>query len=332
MTTAMKRRQFIALLGGAAASSTSFRCMARAQQSAMPVIGFLRSTTLADSGYIVAAFREGLKEAGFVEGENVKVEYRYADNQKERLTAMALDLVREGVAVIVGNFEAARAAKQATTTTPIVFAFGGDPVQGGLVATLNRPGGNITGVTSLNSTLGAKRLELLHELVPNAATLAMLVNPGSRTTDVERTEVEAAARAMGLQIAIQNVRSEDDIKAAFEGFKRNGAGGVLVGAGAFLNSYRERVVALAAQYGLPAGYNLRDFVVDGGLISYGPSITDTYRQAAIYTARILRGVQAADLPVMQSTKFEFAINLKTAKSLGLTVPLVMQMTADEVIE
>jgi putative ABC transport system substrate-binding protein len=323
------RRKFIAAVSGMV---VAWPLAARTQQTAMPVIGFLRSTLAADSTQFVTAFRKGLKEAGFVEGQNVAIEYRWAENQLDRLPALVADLVRLPAAVIVVNAPSVPAAKDATTTVPIVFVTASDPVKDGLVASLNRPGGNVTGVTFLAGALGAKRLELLRHLVPNATIIGVLVNPSSPETEAERKDLQDAAQAIGQQLIILDVSSDHDIETAFATFVQRGVRAMLVGSGPFLTSYRERVVALATRYALPASYNLREYVVAGGLMSYGTSITDAYRQVGIYTGRILNGEKPADLPVMQSTKFEFVINLKTAKTLGLTVPPTLLALADEVIE
>jgi putative ABC transport system substrate-binding protein len=324
----VRRREFLTLLGAAAATRP---LAVRAQQS-MPVIGFLRSTSLADASRLVTAFRQGLKESGYVEGQNVALELRSAEDHADRLPALVAGLIGRQAAVIVGNHNAALAAKAVTATLPIVFVTGFDPITGGLVASLNRPGGNVTGVSFLAGVLGAKRLQLLRQLVPKARTIAMLVNPNSPDTEAERREVQAAARAVGQQLIIFDVRSDRDIETAFATFAQRGAGALLGGTGAFMFSHREWIVALAARHAIPAIYNLREFVAAGGLMSYAPSITDAYRQAGIYAGRILKGEKPADLPVMQSTKFEFVINLKTAKALGLDVPDRLLALADEVIE
>jgi putative tryptophan/tyrosine transport system substrate-binding protein len=325
----MRRRDFIKVVAG---SVVTWPLAARAQQSALPMVGFLRSTTFADVQHWVTAFRQGLKEAGFVEGQNVAIEYRSADNQPDRLPALVTDLIRQPVAVIVGNTDSVIAAKAATTTVPIVFATGSDPVRDGLVASLNRPGGNVTGVSFFSGVLGAKRLELLRQMVPRAKIIAMLVNPNTPLTEAERRDVQAAAQAIGQQLIIVDASNERDIETAFATFVQRGAGALLIGSGGFLNSKRERIAALADRYALPVSHSQREGVVAGGLMSYGPSIRDAYRQVGIYVARILKGERPADLPVIQSTKFDLVINLKTAKTLGLTVPPTLLATADEVIE
>jgi putative ABC transport system substrate-binding protein len=325
----MQRREFITLIGGAA---VAWPIGAGAQQPTMPVVGFLRSPSLADATHLVIAFRLGLKEAGFVEGQNVAIEYRSAENDRDKLTALVSDFTRRPVVVIVGDNPSALVAKAVTTTVPIVFATGGDPVSDGLVASLNRPGGNVTGVSFISGVLGPKRLELLRQLVPRAKTIAMLVNPSTAETVTERSDVQAAAQAIGQQLIILDVSSDRDIETAFATFVQRGAGALLVGTSGFMFSNRERLVALAARHALPANYFLREFVVAGGLMSYGTSITDAYRQVGIYAGRILKGEKPANLPVMQPTKFELVINLKTAKALGLTVPPTLLTSADEVIE
>ena len=325
----MKRRDLLTLIGGAAAGALPLA--ARAQQ-AMPVVGFLRSTSLAPFQSLVPAFQQGLKEAGFVVGQNVTVEYRYADNQVDRLPGLAAELLRRPVAAIAANNLGALAAKAATTTVPIVFVTGGDPVQEGLVGSLNRPGGNVTGISFFSGVLGAKRLDLLRQFVPKATTIGMLVNPNSADTDAERADVMAAAQTSGQQLIILDVGSDRDIDAAFPTFVQRRVGALLVGTGAFLSSHRTRVIALAARHAMPTMYTGRDIVAAGGLMSYGSNIADGYREAGLYTGRILKGEKPGDLPVMRSTKLELVINLKTAKALGLEFHPQLLGTADEVIE
>jgi putative ABC transport system substrate-binding protein len=323
----VKRRDFITLLGGAA---VAWPLAARAQQ--MPVIGFLRSTPSASFMHLLAAFQQGLKDEGFIDGQNVSIEQRWADNQLDRLPGLAADLVRRQVAVMVANTPAAKAAKAATQTIPIVFVTGEDPVTIGLVDSLNRPTGNLTGVVFFASGhLGTKRLELLHELVPKGAIIAVLMDPEFAT---ELPAVEAAGRALGRQllVIVMKAASERELDAAFSAIVQAGAGGLVVGGGPFFTSQRRRLVALAAQHAIPAIYDSREHVEAGGLMSYGTSLTTAYRQAGRYAGRILKGAKTSDLPVMQPTTFELVINLKTAKSLGLTVPLTLQASADEVIK
>jgi putative tryptophan/tyrosine transport system substrate-binding protein len=324
----VKRRAFIALLGGAAA----WPLAAHAQQPAMPVIGFLRSTPLASLEDLVIAFRQGLKETGFAEGQNVAIEYRYADNHVDRLPALVADLLQRQVTVIAGDNVSALAAKAASSTMPIVVVTAGDPVGSGLVASLNRPGGNVTGVSFFGGALGSKRLELLHQVAPKATTIAMLANPNTPTTEAERRDVQSAAQTTGQQLRVFDAASDRDIEAAFATIVQRGAGALLVGASAFLTSRRESIVAMAARHALPAIYVQREYATAGGLMSYGTSISDAYRQAGILAGRIVKGEKPAELPVMRSTKFEFVLNLKTAKVLGLDIPDRLLALADEVIE
>jgi putative tryptophan/tyrosine transport system substrate-binding protein len=324
----MNKRTFLWLLGGAAAWSLG----ARAQQAALPVIGLVRSTASADSAHIVRAFRQGLSKAGFDEGRNCAIEYRWANNQLDRLPALLADLLRRPVDVIVANTPAALAAKAMTQTVPIVFAGGGDPVRDGLVPSLSRPDANITGVHFFFSELGAKRLDLLRQMAPSASTIAVLVNPNHGDTEAERTDVVATGKAIGQRLLVLDVNSEPDIERAFATAIEHGAGALYVGTGAFTNSYRDRLVGLAARHGLPASYSQREAVVGGGLMSYGPSITDAYRQTGIYVGRILKGEKPADLPIMRSTTFELMLNLKTARALGLEIPDKLLALADEVVE
>jgi putative ABC transport system substrate-binding protein len=299
----------------------------------MPVIGFLRSASLADATRLIDAFRRGLREIGYVEGQNVVIEYRSAENDPDRLTALATDFARQPVAVIVGNFLSAIAAKAVTATVPIVFATGSDPVRDGLVSSLNRPGGNVTGVSFLAERLGAKRLELLRQLVPTATTVAVLTGPGSDAA-AERQDVEAAAQMISQQLNIfdVNVSTDRDIEAGFTTFAARGAAALMVIGGAFMFSNRERIISLAAQHNLPASYPLREYVSAGGLMSYAPSIAEAYRQVGVYAGRILKGEKPGDLPVMQSAKFELVLNLRTAKALGVEIPEKLLALADEVIE
>ncbi len=324
----MRRREFITLFGGAA----SWPLAARAQQPALPIVGFLRSEPLGDAMHLVAAFRAGLKEAGFIEDQNVTIELRSAGGQADRLAALVAELIHRPVAVIVANSLAAVAAATATSRVPIVFATGTDPVRDHLVTSLNHPGGNVTGVIFFASNLAAKRLELLRQLVPKATTIGALVKPNTPETEAERRDTLAAAQATGQQLLLLDASTEPEIATAFKSAVARGAGALLVGSGPFFNSQREYIVSMAARYALPAMFNIREAVAAGGLISYGTSLTDAYRQAGIYAGRILKGEKAADLPVMQPTKFELIINLKTAKALGLTVPPNLLALADEVIE
>ena len=325
----MRRREFITLFGGAAA----WPLAARAQQLAMPVIGYLNSRSRDTDTPFLAAFHRGLNETGYVEGQNLAIEYRWAEGQYERLRVLATDLVDRRVTLMAAtSTPAALAAKAATSTIPIVFTSAADPVEIGLVDSLSRPSGNTTGVNIYLSHLGAKRLELLRELVPNAAVIGMLVNPNFPDAASQTKDVEEAARKLGQQVHVVNANSEGNFNQAFATFIEMKADALLISLDSFFLSRREQLVALAARHKIPAIYFSRDFVLVGGLMSYGSDIANSYHQAGIYAGRILKGAKPGDLPVVQPTKFDLVINLKTAKALGLTVPTIMQMTADEVIE
>jgi putative ABC transport system substrate-binding protein len=324
----MRRRDFITLLGGAAA----WPLAARAQQDALPVIGFLNGASAWEYSRFVAAFRQGLTEAGSVENKNVIIEYRWAEGHYDRLPVLAADLVRRQVAVIVANSPAAVAAKATTTTIPIVFTTSADPVQLGLVASLNRPGGNLTGVTTLGAEVGSKRIELVHELIPSAAIVGLLLNPTFPDAEAQMTNMQAAARTLGLKVHAQYASSEREIDDAFATLVQRGAGALVIGIDPFFTTRSEQLAALALHYRLPTVYQYREFAEAGGLMSYGTSLSDTYRRAAVYAGRILKGAKPSDLPVQQAAKLELIINLKTARTLGLTVPLPLLGRADEVIE
>jgi putative tryptophan/tyrosine transport system substrate-binding protein len=325
----MRRREFIGLLGGVAA----WPLTVRAQQPAMPVVGLISVRSPDDSAKLIATFQDGLKEFGFIEGQNLRLEHRWADRQYDRLPSLALDLVDQRAAVLVAIANPSALAVKATVRTlPIVFGIGGDPVQLGLVASLNRPGGNITGVSFFASQLEAKRMGLLHELVPRASVVAVLVNPNNPTVDVQLREVQEAAHSLGLKLHTLNASSEREIEKAFIALVQLQAGGLLVAADSFFFSRRHQLATLADVYAVPAIYEWRDFSEAGGLASYGTDLANAYRQVGMYTGRILKGEKLADLPVMQSTKFELVINLRTAKRLGLDIPPTLLARADEVIE
>jgi putative ABC transport system substrate-binding protein len=324
----MKRREFT--IGLLLATAAAFR--ARAQQPAMPVVGFLHSSSPDTNANLLAAFRLGLKETGYVEGQNVAIEFRWADGQLDRLPALAADLVRRRVAVIVTGGISPLTAKAATATIPIVFATGGDPVAAGLVASLNRPGGNLTGVTQFTAALEAKRLELLHELVPNAAVIAVLVNPNYPDAGKQQRDVEAAAHAIGKQIYILKASTDHEIDPAFATFVEQRVGALLVASDPFFASRRDQLVALAARHAIPSIYQWREFAEAGGLMSYGTGLAEVYHLVGVYTGKILNGGKPSNLPVQQAVKVELVINLKTAKTLGLTFPLSLLGRADEVIE
>jgi len=331
MTVTIGRRELLVALGGAVAA---WPLAARAQQPSMPVIGFLHSASSDGSPERLRAFRQGLKESGFVEGENVAIEYRWADNQNDRLTELAADLVRRRVAVIAaGTIPSTFAAKAATTTIPVVFVVSEDPVKLGLVTSLARPGGNLTGINFLATELAAKRLELLRQLVPGATRIAVLVNPADAAiTDTTLREAETAARAMGLQIQVHNASSSREIEMSFANFVRERPDGLLVPSSAFFNDRRVQLALLAVLRKLPATYPFRDYAEAGGLMSYGASLRDTFRQQGVQTGRILKGAKPADLPVVQSTKYEFVINLQAARAIEVEVPNAVQLLADELIE
>jgi len=326
----MQRRQFITFLGSAAA----WPLAARAQQPALPVIGYLGAQSPAAFASRLRAFRQGLGETGYVEGRNVAIEFRWAEGQQNRLSALAADLAGRRVAVIVapGGASAALAAKSATATIPIVFEMGADPIAMGLVGSLNRPGGNLTGVSSLNVEVTPKRLEILHELVPTAAVVAVLINPTSPTADSQLRDLQAAARALGLQFHVLHAGTERDFDTVFVTLLQLRAGGLVVASDGFFGTHGEQLAALTVRHAVPAIHQSRDFSIAGGLISYGGNFVESHRQAGVYTGRILKGENPADLPVQLVTKVELFINLKAAKTLGITVPLSLLGRADEVIE
>jgi putative tryptophan/tyrosine transport system substrate-binding protein len=327
----MKRREFFMALGGAAASVPF---AARAQQPAAPVIGFLHGASPSYLGQFIDALRKGLDESGFVEGQNLAIEYRWAEGHYERLPALAAELVDRQVAVILamGGTDPARAAKAATSTIPIVFVSAADPVKTGLVASLNRPGGNVTGVSLIASALDEKKLGLLHELMPKSSVIGGLVNPNYPGAKTQADDIQEAARHLGISAIALTAGTDDEIDAAFAAATRQGAGAMLVSSDPFFNSRSGRFVAAAARHSIPVIYPQREYVGGGGLISYGPDFSDGYRNGGVYVGKILKGAKPAELPVMQPTKFELVINLKTAKTLGLTVPPTLLATADEVIE
>ena len=325
----MRRREFIIFLGGAAA----WPLAAVAQQSAIPTIGFLRSTRPDASTDLLVALRKGLKETGYVEGQNVTIEYRWAENRQERLSALAADLVRQRcVVIIAGGIDAAFAAKAATATIPIIFATGVDPLRSGLVGSFNRPGGNITGVFSVSASMEGKHLGLLREVVPTAAVIGMLVNPTSPGSERQERETQAAAQALGQQLHVFKASGERDIDNVFATLTQYRIGALLIAANALFTGQRDQLVALAARHAMPVLHYTREFAEAGGLMSYGSSLTDAYRQVGVYVGRVLKGEKPADLPIIQSSTFELVINLKTAKTLGLTVPYGLLNAADEVIE
>jgi putative ABC transport system substrate-binding protein len=326
----MRRREFITLVGGVAAAA--WPVAARGQQPAMPVIGFLHHASPDVAAGLAAAFRQGLKETGFVEGQNVRIEYRWAQGRYDLLPELAADLVRREVAVIMTNTPTSQVAKAATSTIPIVFASADDPIPLGLVASFNRPGGNATGIYFLIAALEGKRVEFLHEVVPKAGTIALLVDPNFPSAATQTLAMRQVARSLGLNLLVVTAGTERDIDTAFATLVRERAGALAVAASGFFFFHREQLVALAAHHGMPVVYPWRDAAAAGGLMSYGASPFDAYRQAGIYAGRILKGEKPADLPVQQAVKVEFVINLRSAKALGLTVPVPLLGRADEVIE
>jgi len=326
----MKRRTFITLLGGAAA----WPLAARAQQAGMPVVGYLNLGSPESDTPRLTGLRQGLNQTGYVEGRNLVIEYRWGGNQADRLPALAAELVRlQATVIVAAGLLPSLAAKSATTSIPIVFSVGADPVQLGLVASLNRPGGNITGFNSFIGELGSKALAVLHELVPNIATVGFLENPNNNLTfELTTRDVLAAAAVMGLSVQILKASTDREIDAAFASLVRARTGALLVGGDPFFNSRFEQISALAARHGIPTMCPLREFAVTGGLISYGPSVTEQYRQVGLYTGRILKGERPADLPVQEPTKYELVLNLKTARALGIEIPMTLLARADEVIE
>jgi putative ABC transport system substrate-binding protein len=327
----MRRREFMSLLGGAAAAAWPHS--ARAQRP-MPVIGYLSGRFPVEAQYLVTAFEQGLREGGFSVGQDVNIEFRWAEGQYDRLPAQAADLVSRQVTLIAANgaVQAIQAAKAATSTIPIVFVTGDDPIRRGLVASMNRPGGNVTGVTPLTQQMEAKRLNILHQLLPQGAVIAILVTRSNPSLALQLQEAEDAAHALGRQLDVLEVANAADIDTAFATLAQHGDGAVVISADPFMNSHREQLVALTTRYKLPALFYSREFVAGGGLMSYGASLADSYAQAGGYAARILKGETPTDLPVLQASKFEFIINLKTAKALGLTFPPTLLALADEVIE
>ena len=325
----MRRREFITLLGGA----TAWPLMARAQQRPMPVVGFLRSTSREDSARLVAAFKQGLKLGGYVEGESATIEYRWADNQVNRQPALVADLINRHVDVIAGNQGASAAVLAANKTIPFVFVIGGDPIKLGLVSNLSRPGGNVTGLTFLEETVVSKHFQIIHELAPKAAVIALLNHAATSGADLVLQEAQNAASALGVRLEIVNVGDEDrDLEAAFAGLTQKNIRALVVPGGAFLLSHRSQVVALAARNSIPAIYADREYVAAGGLLSYGPIQTEAYRGAGIYVSKILKGVKPAELPIDESAKFEFVFNLKAATALGIELPLSLMMQVSETIE